>query len=128
MAASDCPDLNDKVSLVWKKTCFVQSYGMDDPCKMRELLVLSWWLFLSLRNVWQMVTLLQYTIKTDGFHQQKHKNLWITNQVELQWGTLLSLTHFMPLISFDTPWKHQKTRGFLMFSVGIKRDQWHEMG
>ena len=41
----------------------------------------------------------------------------------------------MPLISFDNPWKHQdtpckhqKTRGFLMFSGGIKRDQWHEMG
>ena len=35
------------------------------------------------------------------------------------------LTHFMPMISFDTPWKHQKTRGFLMFSGSIKRDQWH---
>ena len=31
------------------------------------------------------------------------------------------LTHLMPLISFDTPWKHQKTSGFL-FSGGIKRD------
>ena len=30
------------------------------------------------------------------------------------------LTHFMPLISFDTPWKHQKARNFLMFSGGIK--------
>ena len=38
------------------------------------------------------------------------------------------LTHFVPLISFDTPWKHQKTRSFLMFSGGIKRDQWHEIG
>ena len=38
------------------------------------------------------------------------------------------LIHFMPLISFDTPWKHQKTSGFLMFSGGMKRDQWHEMG
>ena len=25
------------------------------------------------------------------------------------------LTRFMPLISFDTPWKHQKTSDFLMF-------------
>ena len=41
---------------------------------------------------------------------------------------ILPLTHFMPLISFDTPWKHQKIRGFMMFSGGIKRDQWHEMG
>ena len=32
-----------------------------------------------------------------------------------------------PLISFDIPWKHQKTSGFLMFSRGIKRDQWYEM-
>ena len=38
------------------------------------------------------------------------------------------LTHFMPLISFDIPCKHQKTSGFLMFSGGIKRDQLHEMG
>ena len=34
----------------------------------------------------------------------------------------------MPLISFDTPWKHQKTSVFLMFSGSIKRGQWHEMG
>ena len=39
-----------------------------------------------------------------------------------------SVKYFMPLISFDTPWKHQKTKGFLIFSEGIKRDQWHEMG
>ena len=38
------------------------------------------------------------------------------------------LTHFMPLVSFDTPWKHQKTEGFLMFSGAIEWDQWHEMG
>ena len=37
-----------------------------------------------------------------------------------------TLTHFMPVISFDTLWKHEKTRG--MFWGGIKRDQLHEMG
>ena len=36
------------------------------------------------------------------------------------------LTHFMPLVSFYTPWKH-KNRGFLMISGGIERDKWHEM-
>ena len=35
-------------------------------------------------------------------------------------------THFMPLVSFYTPWKHQKTRGFL-FSGGIEREQCHVM-
>ena len=48
---------------------------------------------------------------------------------------LYLLTHFIATDLFDTPWKHleslpwkQKARGFLMFSGGIKRDQWHEMG
>ena len=36
------------------------------------------------------------------------------------------LTHFMPQVSFNTPWKHQKTFDFLMFSGGIERDLWHE--
>ena len=30
------------------------------------------------------------------------------------------LTHFMPLISFDTPRKYENTSGFLIFSGGIK--------
>ena len=38
------------------------------------------------------------------------------------------LTHFLPLVSFYTPWKHHKTRGFLMFTGGIERDQWYETG
>ena len=38
-----------------------------------------------------------------------------------------SLTHFRPLLLFYTPWKHQKTRGFLMFSGGIKWDYWPKM-
>ena len=38
------------------------------------------------------------------------------------------LTHFMPLVFFYTPWKHHKTRGFLMFSRGMERIRWHEMG
>ena len=38
------------------------------------------------------------------------------------------LTHFMSLVSFNTPWKHQKTSSFLMFSGGIQKDQWREMG
>ena len=33
----------------------------------------------------------------------------------------LFLTHFMPLASFYTPWKHQKNRGIVMISGYIKR-------
>ena len=39
----------------------------------------------------------------------------------------VSSTNFMVLVSFFTPWKHQKVKGFLTFSVGIKRDQCDEM-
>ena len=34
----------------------------------------------------------------------------------------------MLLVSFGTPWKHQKTRGILMFSRRIERYQWYETG
>ena len=37
-----------------------------------------------------------------------------------------SLTHFMLLVSFYTPRKHQKTTGFLIFSGSIERDLLHE--
>ena len=34
----------------------------------------------------------------------------------------------MPLVSSYTPWEHQETKGFLIFSGGIERDQGHVMG
>ena len=37
------------------------------------------------------------------------------------------LTHFMPLVSLYTPWKHQKTSGFLIFLGGIERDHWQHI-
>ena len=41
--------------------------------------------------------------------------------------TLSVLTHFIPLASFHTPRKRQKTRSFFMFSGGTERDQWHDI-
>ena len=32
---------------------------------------------------------------------------------------MVILTYFMPLISFDTPWKHQKTIGFQWRRSGV---------
>ena len=37
-------------------------------------------------------------------------------------------THLTPLVLFYTPRKHEKSRGALIFSWGIKRDQFHEIG
>lgn len=36
------------------------------------------------------------------------------------------LTHVMPLVSFQTSWKHQKISGFPMLSEGLERDQWQQ--
>ena len=40
----------------------------------------------------------------------------------------IKLTQFWPMFLYDTPKKHQKTYGFLVFSRGIKREQnWPEL-
>ena len=38
------------------------------------------------------------------------------------------LTRFRRMFPFYIPWKHQKTKGFLLFSGGIKWKHWLEMG
>ena len=39
-----------------------------------------------------------------------------------------NLTHSFPKHPFSTPWKHQKTYGFQMFSGGRERVHWEQMG
>ena len=52
--------------------------------------------------------------------QSTYRDIYIkqVNNKETK-GESLFLTHFMPIVSFYTPWKHRKTRGFL-FSRGQK--------
>ena len=38
------------------------------------------------------------------------------------------LTHFQPMSHFYTPWKDQKTGGFLIFSGGIEVEHWLKIG
>ena len=44
------------------------------------------------------------------------------------WILYSTLTHFQPMIHFYTPWKHQKTGGFLMFPRVIEVKLWLKMG
>ena len=37
-------------------------------------------------------------------------------------------TDFSPMLNFCTPWKLQKAKGFLIFSVGIEMERWIKMG
>ena len=57
-------------------------------------------------------------VKTKGFSSWENKTAGVPHRPI----SLLLLTHFMPLVSFDTPSKHQKTRGFQMFSGVIERN------
>ena len=80
----------------------------------------------------QTKILLPITMKQNVINNNV-KNWWIRFPVFIQnenenkrhFHSKYILTHFIPLVSFFfyTPWKHQKTRGFLMFSGGIERDQ-----
>ena len=38
-----------------------------------------------------------------------------------------NLTHLRPMPLFNNPWKHQETRGFLMFSGAIEREHFLEI-
>ena len=40
---------------------------------------------------------------------------------------LLILTHFSSVPHFYTPWKRQKTKGFLMFSGGIENQRFSDV-
>ena len=40
----------------------------------------------------------------------------------------LHLKPFLPIVPFYTPWKDEKTFGFLIFSEGIKIEHWAKMG
>ena len=62
-----------------------------------------------------------------SLNYQKEVSKGLTRNVHIQIHYVYYLTHFMSLISFYTPWKHQKTFGFLMFSWGVERDQRHEI-
>ena len=63
----------------------------------------------------RMVFQWQFNNRQSGIKQ--HSKIFCRIKHLLIWP----LTHFMTLISFDTSWKHQKTRGFLMFS-GVSKE------
>ena len=57
----------------------------------------------------------------------KESSSFLRNTFEWFTSIVLLLIHFIVLVSFYAPWKHQQSSGFLIFSGGIERDQWHEI-
>ena len=54
------------------------------------------------------------------FYSVFFKTLWLLQVFPMEY-LKCRLTFFIPLVSFYTPWKHQETRGYLIFSGGIER-------
>ena len=51
-----------------------------------------------------------------------------TITAEIVKNSITLLTHFWTMLPIYTPWKHQETRGFLVFSGGIKWEDCPEKG
>ena len=54
---------------------------------------------------------------------------YMSGTAAFKWGnggkwTTKEISHFLPNVSFWSPWKHQKTFGFLMLSGGSKGNIW----
>ena len=98
---------------IWSK------FTGEHPCrKVISMNLLCNFIEIALWHGCSPVTLLH--IFRTPFYKNPHRGLL------LQYFVLL--IHSMPLVSFYTSWKHQKTRSFHMFSGGIERNQWNEMG
>ena len=54
--------------------------------------------------------------------------LMMTVEVEVDLFAKIILTHFWPMSPLYTPWKHQKTKAFLVFSGDMKWENWPEIG
>ena len=46
----------------------------------------------------------------------------------MHWNILQYLNPLLPNVPFWSPWKREKTRSFLMFSGGVKREHWQVKG
>ena len=92
-------------------------------------------MFLSQRN--QLVDLqcksidwLLHNKFSYGFNLVSISKINPSNGLECKIGTFVlnEWTLFFPMFPFDPPWKHQITKGFRMFSRGVKKEHWEEKG
>ena len=61
-------------------------------------------------------------------YQKKKKTRLYPGKVQLNTEKNNCLTQVMSMISFYFSLKNKKTSGFLVFSGGTERNQWHEIG
>ena len=67
-------------------------------------------------------------VENDVFPSSSAHRLQNGKNVTISTLNVNSLTYFSPVSHFCTPWKRQKTFGFLTFSGGIEMWHWTKMG
>ena len=71
---------------------------------------------------------LNYCLTLWGKKQFKFSSTVASKRALPAYKNMLTLTHFMPLVSFYPLKSSEKPEKFLIFSGGKERDQWHDMG
>ena len=59
---------------------------------------------------------------------EKLKQLFLNKKCRIKPLAEITINLFSTNVPFYTLWKHQKTSGFLMFSVGIEVEHWLKIG
>ena len=101
-------------------------YGLSSKKTKTIDIMLSWSCIFYYREIWLLIYHLEwFALKIQENKINMYLSLLARTFVPLCLlisGIHMSLTHFISLVSFYTPWKYQKMRGFLIFSGGIERD------
>ena len=113
---------------VWCEILYFPS--LREKCPYSEFL---WSAFSRIRTEYGgMWSISSYSVRMRENTNQKNseyghfsRSASFMNLFEYVW--IIYLIHFLPLVSPNTPYKHLKTSGFLIFSWGIDRELWHEM-
>ena len=102
VAANHCFEISDFLGM----TCFTKFTSILVSGKVIPFLVSG--KVIPLHNIYLLVS----------------RSLWRSHICK---GTIMRLTHFSPVSHFYTPWKRQKTKGFLTFSEAIEMWHWTKM-
>ena len=133
IARSGCSALSEE-NLYWKKKKkdFINEKGM---LEFRSIVCIDEIIFdirVFLKNDVQQKNLClklgRNTLETIPYSKSNRTTFFGITVVALSF-TLNSSEQLWTYLSLPiASWKHQKTKGFLMFSGAMGRDQWHEMG
>ena len=110
-----------KIIEVWQNKGFVKVRGVFRASRT------SMKLFTKIFNGWKPLTIFTNISILDIRLGSERTPLKI-NANSFPNNESAALTHFLQLVPFYTPWKHEKTKGFLTFSEGTERNQRHEKG